>query len=104
MAAEFRNYLVVQTPETLRRFQGKVAPGVALTDQAAAERIAARWQLRPAPEQAPAYANPTLILAGRQDATVGYAGCGGCWSTIRAPPLPCWTVPAMGWCTSRLGW
>jgi pimeloyl-ACP methyl ester carboxylesterase len=27
-----------------------------------------------APEQGPAYANPTLILAGRQDATVGYAG------------------------------
>jgi pimeloyl-ACP methyl ester carboxylesterase len=74
MAAEFRNYLVVQTPETLRRFQETVAPGVALTDQAAAERIAARWQLRTAPEQAPAYANPTLILAGRQDATVGYAG------------------------------
>jgi len=63
MAAEFRNYLVVQTPETLRRFQETVAPGVALTDQAAAERIAARWQLRTAPEQAPAYANPTLILA-----------------------------------------
>jgi hypothetical protein len=74
MAAEFRNYLVVQTPETLRRFQETVAPGVALTDQAAAERIAARWQLRTVPEQAPAYANPTLILAGRQDATVGYAG------------------------------
>jgi pimeloyl-ACP methyl ester carboxylesterase len=47
---------------------------VALTDQAAAERIAARWQLRTAPEQAPAYANPTLILAGRQDAIVGSAG------------------------------
>jgi pimeloyl-ACP methyl ester carboxylesterase len=31
-------------------------------------------QLRTAPEQAPAYANPTLILAGRQDAIVGYAG------------------------------
>jgi pimeloyl-ACP methyl ester carboxylesterase len=34
MAAEFRNGLVVQTPETLRRFQETVAPGVALTDQA----------------------------------------------------------------------
>jgi pimeloyl-ACP methyl ester carboxylesterase len=74
MAAEFRNYLVVQTPETLRRFQETVAPGVALADQAALERIFARWQLRTAPEQAPAYTNPTLILAGRQDATVGYAG------------------------------
>ena len=74
MAAEFRNYLVVQTPETLRRFQETVAPGVALVDQAALERVFARWQLRTAPEQGPAYENPTLILAGRQDATVGYAG------------------------------
>jgi len=74
LAAEFRNYLVVQTPETLRRFQETVAPGMALVDQAALERVFARWQLRTAPEQAPAYTNPTLILAGRQDATVGYAG------------------------------
>jgi pimeloyl-ACP methyl ester carboxylesterase len=74
MDAEFRSYLVVQTPETLRRFQEYVVPGVALADHAALERIFQRWELRTAPEQAPAYANPTLILAGRQDATVGYAG------------------------------
>ena len=74
LAAEFRNYLVVQTPETLRRFQETVAPGVALADQAAMERMAARWQLRTPPEQGSAYENPTLIVAGRQDATVGYAG------------------------------
>jgi pimeloyl-ACP methyl ester carboxylesterase len=74
MAAEFRSYLVVQTPATLRRFREMVVPGVALADRVALARIFARWQLRTAPEQAPAYANPTLILAGRQDATVGYAG------------------------------
>jgi pimeloyl-ACP methyl ester carboxylesterase len=74
MAAEFREYLVVQTPETLWRFQETVAPGVALADQAALERMAARWQLGTPPEQAPAYTNPALIVAGRQDATVGYAG------------------------------
>jgi pimeloyl-ACP methyl ester carboxylesterase len=74
LAAEFRSYLVVHTPQTLRRFQETVAPGVALADQAALERMAARWQLGTAPEQGPAYANPTLILAGRQDATVGHAG------------------------------
>ena len=74
LAAEFRSYLVVHTPQTLRRFQETVAPGVALADQAALERMAGRWQLATAPEQGPAYANPTLILAGRQDATVGYAG------------------------------
>ena len=77
MAAEFRDYLVVQTPETLRRFQETVAPGMARVDQAALERIFARWKLRTPPEQGPAYANPTLILAGRQDATVGYAGSWG---------------------------
>jgi pimeloyl-ACP methyl ester carboxylesterase len=73
MAAEFRDYLVVQTPETLRRFQETVAPGVALADHAAMERMSARWQLRTAPEQGPPYTSPTLILAGRQDSTVGYA-------------------------------
>jgi pimeloyl-ACP methyl ester carboxylesterase len=74
MAAEFRDYLVVQTPATLRRFQETVVPGAALVDQAALERIFQRWDLGTAPEQGPAYANPTLILAGRQDATAGYAG------------------------------
>ena len=73
MAAEFRDYLVVQTPETLQRFQETVAPGVALADQAAMERMSARWQLRSAPEQGPPSTSPTLILAGRQDSTVGYA-------------------------------
>lgn len=77
LAAEFRSYLVVHTPETLRRFQETVAPGMALADQAALERVFARWRLPTAPEQAPAYENPTLILAGRQDASVGYAGSWG---------------------------
>jgi pimeloyl-ACP methyl ester carboxylesterase len=74
MAAEFRDYLVVQTRATLRRFQETVAPGVALADHAALERIFARWRLRTAPEQGPAFTSPTLILTGRQDATAGYAG------------------------------
>jgi pimeloyl-ACP methyl ester carboxylesterase len=77
MAAEFRNYLVVQTPATLRRFREAVAPGVAHADQAALERVFARWRLRTPPEQGAPYANPTLILTGRQDATVGYAGSWG---------------------------
>jgi pimeloyl-ACP methyl ester carboxylesterase len=74
LAAEFRDYLVVQTPATLRRFRETVAPGVALVDQPALERIFARWALPTAPEQGAPYPNPTLILCGRQDATVGYAG------------------------------
>ena len=72
--AEYRSYLVVQTPATLRRFQEAVAPGIALVDQAGLERVFQRWRLRDAPEDGPPYPNPTLLLAGRQDATVGYAG------------------------------
>ena len=53
MVAEFRSYLVVQTPETLRRFQETVAPGVALTGQAAAERIAARCSCARRPSRHP---------------------------------------------------
>ena len=72
MEAEYRDYLVVQTPETLQRFEDAVVPGMTLTDQAALERIFQRWELRTPPEQGPPYPNPTLILAGRQDASVGY--------------------------------
>lgn len=89
MAAEFRNYLVVQTPATLRRFQETVAPGVALVDQAALARIFERWRLRTAPEQGPAYTNPTLILAGRQDATAGYAGA---WRLLEHYPRATFAV------------
>jgi pimeloyl-ACP methyl ester carboxylesterase len=74
LAAEFRAYMVVQTPATLRRFQETVAPGVALADKAALGRVFERWRLRTPPEQGPAYASPTLILAGRQDDTAGHAG------------------------------
>jgi pimeloyl-ACP methyl ester carboxylesterase len=72
LESEFRSYLVVQTPETLRRFQDTVAPGVARADLPALERIFARWELHKTPEDAPAYSAPTLILMGRQDSTVGY--------------------------------
>ena len=89
LAAEFRSYLVVHTPQTLQRFQETVAPGVALADQAALERIAGRWQLSTAPGQGPAYANPTLILAGRQDATVGSAGA---WRLLEHYPRATFAV------------
>jgi hypothetical protein len=39
---------------------------MALADQAGLERIFQRWELHPAPEQGQEYANPTLILVGRQ--------------------------------------
>jgi pimeloyl-ACP methyl ester carboxylesterase len=73
LAAEYRDYLVVQTPETLRRFEETVAPGTALADEDALGRIFQRWWLRTPPEAGAPYPNPTLIVAGRQDASVGYA-------------------------------
>jgi pimeloyl-ACP methyl ester carboxylesterase len=89
LAEEFRAYLVVQTPATLRRFQEAVAPGVAVADKAALERIFARWRLGTAPEQGPAYAGPALILAGRQDAWVGYAGA---WRLLEHYPRATFAV------------
>ncbi len=68
---DFRSYFVVHTPAMLERYERFVAPGVALTDAAALERIGERWELPP--EQGPAYPGPTLIMAGRLDSTVGYA-------------------------------
>ena len=67
----FRSYFVVQTPEMLERYERYVAPAAGLVDQAALERIGERWEL--AADHAPAYAGPTLVVAGRLDSTVGYA-------------------------------
>jgi pimeloyl-ACP methyl ester carboxylesterase len=67
----FRSYFVIQTPEMLDRYERYVAPGVALVDQAALERIGERWTLTP--EHAPAYPGPAVVVAGRLDSTVGYA-------------------------------
>jgi pimeloyl-ACP methyl ester carboxylesterase len=68
---EFRSYFVVQTPEMLQRYERFVAPALPLVDQAAAERIGDRWELTLGEDSA--YDGPTLIVAGRQDSTVGYA-------------------------------
>ncbi|HEY8718502.1 alpha/beta hydrolase [Pengzhenrongella sp.] len=73
--AVFRSYFVIHTPEMLDRYERYVTPGAALVDQAALERIGARWTLTP--DHAPAYAGPTLVVAGRLDSTVGYAAAIG---------------------------
>jgi len=67
----FRSYFVVQTPEMLERYERYVAPAAGLVDHAALERIGERWEL--APDHGPAYAGPTLVVAGRLDSAVGYA-------------------------------
>ncbi|WP_433631587.1 alpha/beta fold hydrolase [Nocardia sp. CA-120079] len=71
---EFEAYFVVHTPAMRERFQHYVAPAVPLADQTAMARIGERWRLSSGPEDGPPYPNPTLIIAGRQDSAVGYAG------------------------------
>ena len=68
---EFRGYFVVHTPEMLERFERFVAPAIPLVDAEAMERIGRHWQLSPTGGRA--YTGPTLVVAGRQDSTVGYA-------------------------------
>ena len=74
LAATYRDYFVVQTPETLRRFLEHVAPAAGLVDEAGLQRIFARWELRDRPEAVRDFPHPVLILAGRQDSTAGYTG------------------------------
>lgn len=66
-------YLVVQTPETLRRFQQGEGPGLALADMTALERIMENWALREEPEGGIPFKEPTLVVTGRQDSVVGYS-------------------------------
>ena len=72
---QFRRYFVLQSPEMLERYERYVRPAAALVDHAALERISEHWELDR--ERGPAYAGPTLIVAGRLDSTVGYAAAAG---------------------------
>lgn len=71
-AAEFRDYFVIQTPTTARRFLNAVAPVMGRFDAESVERIAGNWELDPDPESGSPYDKPTIILTGRRDAVVGY--------------------------------
>ncbi len=81
--AGFRDYFTVQTAETLDRYERYVAPGARLADQSALARIGQRWELTTRPQQNGPYRNPTLIVTGRQDSTVGYAGA---WEMLQQFP------------------
>jgi pimeloyl-ACP methyl ester carboxylesterase len=71
--AEFRGYFVVQNAQMLQRFKEAVVPAMPLADEPALTRIFEHWQLTDAPEDEQSFAKPVLILAGRQDSSVGYA-------------------------------
>lgn len=68
--AGFDEYFVVRTRATARRYEESVLPGTTLVDAVALERIFSAWTL----DLAEPYRGPTLIVAGRNDSTVGYAG------------------------------
>jgi pimeloyl-ACP methyl ester carboxylesterase len=71
----FRDYFVVQTPETLEAYKAYVEPSLPLADDESLERIAERWALASRGDDRPEpYERPTLIVTGRQDSTVGYVG------------------------------
>lgn len=74
---QYPGYLVVQTPDTLRRFQEYEGPGFALADMTALDRIQEHFALSAEPEQGNPYPRPTLIVTGRQDSTVGFAAALG---------------------------
>jgi pimeloyl-ACP methyl ester carboxylesterase len=66
--AGFDDYFVIRTVETAIRYRDSVAPGTTLVDERAVGRIFANWAV----DIRGAFEAPTLIVAGRQDSTVGY--------------------------------
>ncbi|MEV5961331.1 alpha/beta hydrolase [Kribbella sp. NPDC051952] len=69
---DFTDIAVVQTAAALAAYRKDVAPGLALADTAALDRILKKRELSVDPESGPAYAGPTLIVCGRQDSVTGY--------------------------------
>lgn len=69
LRAGFDEYFVVRTLATARRYRDHVAPGTRLVDEAALHRIFAHWRV----DVDSVTTAPTLIMAARHDAVVGYA-------------------------------
>ncbi|MFE4837800.1 alpha/beta fold hydrolase [Arthrobacter sp. NPDC056691] len=70
----FRDYFVVQTQAMLERYKEYVVPALGLVDEAGLERVGQHWRFSSSPEGGPPYFGPVLIVTGRQDSMVGYAG------------------------------
>jgi Predicted hydrolases or acyltransferases (alpha/beta hydrolase superfamily) len=71
-AETFAELAVVRDQPTHARFVGEIAPGLGAGDPEAQARIAAAYALPESPEDGPVLDVPTLIITGRQDASVGY--------------------------------
>jgi pimeloyl-ACP methyl ester carboxylesterase len=67
--AGFDDYFVVRTRATARRHRDSIVPGMVVQDEAALERVFARWPV----DVGTGSDVPTLLLAGRQDSVVGFA-------------------------------
>lgn len=64
---------VVQTPENWRRFRRAALPGIRAADEDAMQGIGALYELPGSPDERLAdFGRPVLIIAGKQDAVVGY--------------------------------
>jgi pimeloyl-ACP methyl ester carboxylesterase len=74
LTAGFAQIAVVQTAATLRRYVDEVLPGVSAADEVALARIRPAYRLTRDPDGPGArpFAGPSLVLTGRQDASVGY--------------------------------
>ena len=69
----FEEYLVVRTARTAQAYRDHVLPGTRLCDEDGFGQVYGRWALRDAPDADAPQPYPTLILAGRHDASVGWA-------------------------------
>jgi pimeloyl-ACP methyl ester carboxylesterase len=70
---DFTEIAVVQTAAALAAYRADVAPGLAVMDAAAMDRIQKDWELTVAPESGPVYTRPSFVICGRQDSVTGYA-------------------------------
>jgi pimeloyl-ACP methyl ester carboxylesterase len=88
-SADFRDYFTVQTATTLDRYDRYVQPASLLVDESALARIGEHWDLTTRPEDAAPCRCPTLVVTGRQDSTVGYAGA---WDLLEQYPRATFAV------------
>ena len=74
-ALAYAELAVVQSPENWERYRDVVSPGQKVADEAAMERLWQRYALPSSPDEGPVgYHRPVLLVTGRQDAVVGFAG------------------------------
>ncbi|MCB2411500.1 alpha/beta hydrolase [Demequina sp. TTPB684] len=72
-AVDYAELAVIQSPENWQRFRDAVLPGVRAADERAMDRLAQRYALPTLPDaQLEGFDKPVLIVAGRQDAVVGF--------------------------------